>query len=88
MESAYAGKKRKYATPDPVEVEETGYFTRNQVNDQSFSSNLNHFVLFSDFGNSLSSIFGIFLGFVGSTIVLYLGTLTFYRSWSSILILR
>ena len=29
MESARAGKKRKYATPDPVEVEETGYFTRN-----------------------------------------------------------
>jgi len=29
VESAYAGKKRKYATPDLVEVEETGYFTRN-----------------------------------------------------------
>ena len=29
MESAYAGKKRKYITPDPIEVEETGYFTCN-----------------------------------------------------------
>jgi len=29
VESAYARKKCKYATLDPIEVEETGYFIYN-----------------------------------------------------------